>query len=331
MGHFIANVPTPCGTPPPCTFSFNPLQDTIKSCGDSVVLNAGSGFATYSWSNGDTTSSTTIHQTGKYYITVTNGAGCSASDSVFVSIINATIFNQDSIVISADTTIKYDSSLQLSVDSSKGFYLYDTLDFSNQFNNNVANSYGVANYKKIPTGNDTFIGIPFYIYPWTNTVNGWDAYKGIQNGSPNILSLNTHGYMTSAVDLLANTEWGKVNFTSVSVQFWSGGQIIYQKPLYGNVDLRDWNQNSNTTDTINNTTTVGIWNDGTHRLDKVRIALPSATNIDSILVVDSGWYNFNTFGIQQFIFVMAATLEGKQDNILLSTGQTTPSIQVTTL
>ena len=92
--------------------SFNPLQDTTKACGDSTILNAGSGFATYSWSNGANTQSIAVKQMGKYSVTVTNASGCSATDSSFVSIINANIFNND-------TAICKGSTIKLSLDSSK--------------------------------------------------------------------------------------------------------------------------------------------------------------------------------------------------------------------
>jgi pimeloyl-ACP methyl ester carboxylesterase len=92
--------------------AFKPLQDTTKACGDSTILNAGSGFDTYSWSNGAKTQSIAVKQMGKYLVTVTNAAGCSATDSSFVSIINANIFNND-------TAICKGSSIKISLDSSK--------------------------------------------------------------------------------------------------------------------------------------------------------------------------------------------------------------------
>ena len=90
---------------------FNPLQDTVKVCGDSLVLDAGAGFATYNWSNGATTRTITAKASGKYYVSVATAAGCSASDTSFVSIVKANI-------IQRDTTICRGSSLPLSIDSS---------------------------------------------------------------------------------------------------------------------------------------------------------------------------------------------------------------------
>lgn len=77
---------------------FSPLQDTVKVCGDSVLLDAGAGFARYNWSNGATTRTITAKSSGKYFVTVTNTSGCSASDTSVVSIINANIIQNDTTV-----------------------------------------------------------------------------------------------------------------------------------------------------------------------------------------------------------------------------------------
>lgn len=90
--------------------AFNPLQDTVKVCGDSTVLDAGAGFATYNWSNGATTRTIAPKASGKYYVTVASLAGCSASDTSIVSIVKAKI-------IQRDTTICKGSSITLAIDS----------------------------------------------------------------------------------------------------------------------------------------------------------------------------------------------------------------------
>ena len=90
--------------------SVNPLQDTIRVCGDSATLDAGAGFAQYKWSNGATTQKIVVKSGGKYSVAVTNAAGCSASDSSLVSIVKAKI-------IQRDTTICKGASITLSIDS----------------------------------------------------------------------------------------------------------------------------------------------------------------------------------------------------------------------
>ena len=71
--------------------NYNPFpQDSLKLCGNSsVILNAGSGYDTYSWSTGSITDTiiVTAGRSGWYYITVTDVNGCIGLDSVFVNIV----------------------------------------------------------------------------------------------------------------------------------------------------------------------------------------------------------------------------------------------------
>jgi endonuclease I len=78
--------------------SFNPFQDTIKVCGSSYTLNVDSGYVSYLWNTGSTSSTISTSNAGWYKVTVSNGA-CSASDSVLLSIINANILNNDSSIV----------------------------------------------------------------------------------------------------------------------------------------------------------------------------------------------------------------------------------------
>jgi hypothetical protein len=80
------------------TLTFNPIPvvslgaDT-SSCSSSVTLNAGAGFAGYAWTTGDVTQTTTVSATGPVAITVTDGNGCTASDTTIVTLSPAPIVN----------------------------------------------------------------------------------------------------------------------------------------------------------------------------------------------------------------------------------------------
>ncbi|HEX8254238.1 MAG TPA: hypothetical protein VF846_13930 [Thermoanaerobaculia bacterium] len=71
-------------TPPSVT-----IGGPTSTCeGSQVVLDAGSGFASYLWSTGETTQTITLTPAGtaSYTVTVTNAAGCSATDSHSVTV-----------------------------------------------------------------------------------------------------------------------------------------------------------------------------------------------------------------------------------------------------
>ena len=60
------------------------LPDVSGCPGDTIVLDAGSGFSSYSWNTLDSTQAITVYTLGTYSVTVTNAVGCEASDSVSV-------------------------------------------------------------------------------------------------------------------------------------------------------------------------------------------------------------------------------------------------------
>lgn len=73
--------------------------DSAHFCNiDSLYLDAGAGFASYSWSTGEATPGIWTSETGAYHVTVTDGAGSSYSDSVYVDLISAQILQSDTIL-----------------------------------------------------------------------------------------------------------------------------------------------------------------------------------------------------------------------------------------
>ena len=89
------------------TLSILPTIDIgsdITACGTSTTLTAPSGFDSYLWSNGATTNTTTVTSNGTYSCAVSEG-GCNASDTVDVTLIDATITASDSVICAGDTVI----------------------------------------------------------------------------------------------------------------------------------------------------------------------------------------------------------------------------------
>jgi hypothetical protein len=59
-------------------------NDTIIAVGQSVELQAGSGFMSYQWNSGDTTASLQVSTSGVYSVLVTTAAGCTGTDTIEV-------------------------------------------------------------------------------------------------------------------------------------------------------------------------------------------------------------------------------------------------------
>lgn len=59
---------------------------TAFCTGDSVILDAGSGYATYLWSNGEVSQTIVVTASGNFSVTVTNSSGCSSSSSAATTI-----------------------------------------------------------------------------------------------------------------------------------------------------------------------------------------------------------------------------------------------------
>ena len=61
--------------------------DTDICVGESHILDAGPGFASYTWSTGDTTQSITVTEAGAYSVVVTNDFDCTGFDEVNVNVL----------------------------------------------------------------------------------------------------------------------------------------------------------------------------------------------------------------------------------------------------
>ncbi|CAN5652287.1 hypothetical protein BH11BAC1_BH11BAC1_01500 [soil metagenome] len=58
--------------------------DSLIECGTSITLDAGAGFALYTWSTAETTQSINVDTLGDFSVTVTDAQGCSNSDTIHV-------------------------------------------------------------------------------------------------------------------------------------------------------------------------------------------------------------------------------------------------------
>ena len=92
--------------------------------GGSVVLDAGAGFATYAWSNGQQTVGTnrtlTVTQAGNYTVTVTNNIGCQATSQP----VTVTVYPKPAPQIQASGPTEFCEGGSVTLDAGAGFASY---------------------------------------------------------------------------------------------------------------------------------------------------------------------------------------------------------------
>ena len=99
--------------------------DKSLCSGDSILLDAGAGFAQYAWSNGNTIQQIVVNATGAYSVTGITAQGCRSRDTLIVSTIYPlpiVSLNQDSILCTGN---------QKTLDAGNGFAGYSWSTGSN--------------------------------------------------------------------------------------------------------------------------------------------------------------------------------------------------------
>ena len=98
------------------------IKGNLSFCpGNSTTLDAGSGYASYAWSDGSTTQTISVSTAGTWAVTVTNAAGCSGSDSV-----TTTLLPEPKPAIYGDLEICDGESTTLTADNKYASYLWST-------------------------------------------------------------------------------------------------------------------------------------------------------------------------------------------------------------
>lgn len=85
------------------------IGDSILCSGGTTILDAGNGYTTYQWSTSATTETITVTIPGLYYVIVTNGTGCTGSDTVFINEfppVHPTLTGTTSLCIGDSSTLK---------------------------------------------------------------------------------------------------------------------------------------------------------------------------------------------------------------------------------
>ena len=96
-------------------------KDSVLCKGSTRELTTGKGYAQYSWSNGSTSPSISVSDTGRYWVSVTNQDGCTGSDTTYI----ATIASVPSNFLPNDTTICEFAKLTIQTSYSYQSYLWN--------------------------------------------------------------------------------------------------------------------------------------------------------------------------------------------------------------
>lgn len=103
-----------------------------------AIFDAGAGFDSYLWSNGETGQSIEVDAGGTYWVEVTNQAGCANRDSVVF-----TIHPSPEISLGPDQQFCEGSAVMLSAGTGFASYLWNTGDVSYYINANQEGEYWV--------------------------------------------------------------------------------------------------------------------------------------------------------------------------------------------
>lgn len=117
--------------------------DTAVCFGNSVTLDAGSGYSSYSWSTSANTQTITVTTTGTYSVTVENLPGCAGSDTVNITVAAQLQLTPSGVDVSCNGGS--DGSVSVVAQGSAPFiYLWSTGAGTPSVNNLTAGTYTVT-------------------------------------------------------------------------------------------------------------------------------------------------------------------------------------------
>lgn len=147
----------------------------------------------------------------------------------------------------------------------------------------------------VPTGVTNFAGVPFLVNATGN--NSWNADLAA-GANPRVLDVAVSARSVTVVRVLLNSIWGVANNSYCTIAVVDSAGDVDSLRLYSGQHLRDYNEGSFAT-TLNGTTTVEGWNDGTcgtgrKRLDVFTYVLPavfSGKRLTHVKLLDYGTTN----------------------------------------
>lgn len=118
--------------------SITPSGSTVFCAGSNVMLDAGSGFPSYLWSNSSNQQSITVSSSGNYNVIVTDASGCSNMTSTSVTVNALPI-----VSITASDTVLHPGSSMILIANGASSYSWSTGNYSNNITVTQSGTYSV--------------------------------------------------------------------------------------------------------------------------------------------------------------------------------------------
>jgi len=333
----------PCSATDAITISVDALPsvnlgaDQTLCTGETITLNATTPGASYLWSTGEQTASIMVAQGGVYSVTLTNPAGCTASDDI--TIIEAT---PDAINLGADAVLCQGQSLVLNAALPGATYLWSTGATSASITASSTDTYWVQATQGSCSVSDTIdvlvqpvpivdLGIDQVICAGPSitldATNAGATYSWSTGASTPTIAVSQSGTYSVTVDLNGCTASDAMQLDAVQpaaidlgpdMSLCAGNQAIFSVAVPNSTYL--WS-NGSTTSTITASSTATVW------VQVTQSGVCVVSDTVQVVVLDPGAVDLgpDIVACEGDAVVLDATLPNA--TYLWSTGETSAQIQ----
>ena len=215
--------------------------DTILCEGDSTMLEAGPGYATYLWSTGSTNASIVVSEPGNYAVSVSSDDGCSGSGSISISagtVVFSTQITDESCLGNCDGSISI-------TDPQAGYeYHWSTGDEGTSIDSLCPGSYalivsdenGCMADSILSVGNGSFFTLDLTSDDSTLTANpsgGTLPYTYLWSTGDSTMTISPEGggtFSVTVTDSSGCTATEQIDITDLLVIEWSGHLTLFPNP-----------------------------------------------------------------------------------------------------
>ncbi|HLK27203.1 MAG TPA: gliding motility-associated C-terminal domain-containing protein [Puia sp.] len=181
-------------------------NDTSFCVGDSLNLNAGSGFVSYLWNTGSVEQQITVKQKGVYFVKVIDANNCSAKDTLVIQ----NVFNLPAISIGPDTFVCKNSVYVFNAGnnfinylwqdgstgatfaaSQPGIYSVQVTDINHCSNADTAKILAIANLPENFLADTASICAGYLLQ--LNAIGNWPSYKWFDSTTASFTTITSPG------------------------------------------------------------------------------------------------------------------------------------------